>query len=130
MGRIVSAAGVINDQLDYYQAPDSIVRVINIPINNISLKTFYNNTLLSWTFVDGSMVLDSSIAAGKIYYNEIVDNPGYYTIRTYFDRVGFWRLIFVNSALNSEIIKEYDVLPVGAFSPSSGGLNASFIRSC
>ncbi len=132
MGRIVSAGAVIASQLDFFISAGSISRVVGIPVANLSLKVFFNNALLSWTLADGTLVSDSSISAGTVYFNEVSGSSGYYSLRTFFDRVGFWRLIVVNASLSVETIIEYDVLPAGAFSSGSGGggLIASFTKSC
>lgn len=129
MGRLVSAAAVVSDQLDFYATPGGIVRVTGIVPASLSLKVFANNVLLAWTLEDGTLVPDSSVVAGKVYFNEIGSSPGFYSVRTFFDRTGFWRLVFTNPGLGVEIVKEYDVLPADSFRPSTG-LNASFIKSC
>ena len=117
-------------QLDFFLRLGSINRVSGVPAVNISVKVFANNVLLPWSLIDGSIVPDSSVISGSIYFNEISSNPGFYSIRIFPDRIGFWRLVFLNSTLSTEIIKEFDAVPPGVLRPSTGGLNASTSKSC
>lgn len=117
MSRLVHAQALIYDQLDFFLSNTRI----SVPISSLQSKLFVNNQLLPWTLEDGTAIVDSSISASKIYYNEIAGNPGYNSLRFFPDRVGFWRLIITYSMI--EIIKEYDVTSA---KNSTGGLNASF----
>jgi hypothetical protein len=117
MSRQVHAQSVVYDQVDFFLGTNRI----SVPITSLESKLFVNNQLLPWTLEDGTTVLDISIAATKIYYNEIAGSPGYNSIRFFPDRIGFWRLSIKYSTI--EIIKEYDILGTKS---SSGGLNASF----
>lgn len=128
MSRLINAGSVVYDQLDWFNPNNSINRAPGLTIAAISFLGFVNNSVLIWNFADGTSVLDSSISAGTVYFNEITGQPGYYQIRFYPDRVGIWRLTFRQISLQIEIIKEYDVLPVGTLKPgaTSAGLIPSF----
>ncbi len=81
-----------------------------------------NNSVLFWPLVDGSSVPDSSVVAGNVYFNEIASCPGFYSVRFFPDRVGFFRFVFLHSGYSIEVEKDFDVLPPGVLRPSSGGL--------
>jgi hypothetical protein len=130
MDRLVSAGSIVYEQLDFFLPPGSTNRVTGIPAVNVSVRVFANNVLLPWSLIDGLIIPDSSVTSGSVYFNEISSNPGFYSVRIFPDRIGFWRLVFLNSTLSTEIIKEFDAIPPGVLRPSSGGLNASTSKSC
>ncbi len=127
MSRIVSAGTIAYSQADFYQSPGSILRVSGIIAANLTLTTFVNSSLLSWSVSDGLIVPDSSISAGTIYFNEIPGTSGFYLIRFFPDRVGFWRVILTYSGISQEVPLGFDVVPAGVFKAiPAGGLTASF----
>ena len=129
MGRLVSAGTVIHSQVDLYNPPGSITRQPGVQPIHVAMKAFVNGTELGWTLEDGSSVVDSSIAAGSVYFNEIAAEPGFYVVRFFADRVGFWRIVLTVSMVQSEPILEFDIIASGALKPGgSGGLNASFVK--
>jgi len=75
--------------------------------------------------LDGLTIPDSSISSGFVYFNEIPGSPGFYSVRFYPDRTGFWKLVYSIPTLPAEVIREFDVSPSG-LSSSANGLNASF----
>lgn len=125
MGRNVSSGSVIRAQADFYVVPGSASRVTGILSSDISLSTFFNNSILPWPIADGTSVPDSSISAGTVYFNEMSGSSGFYTVRFFPDRTGFWRLVLKNIALNVEVILEFDIS-----APTSlvSGLNATFSK--
>ncbi len=125
MGRLVSAGRVICDQIDIYIPANSVVRKQGENFTQLALVMFVDNNLLAWPLADGTNVPDSSISAGVVYFNQIAGAPGFYSVRFFPDRVGFWRLVFQEQALGEEIIRSYDVVPPLGSTPN--GLNASFI---
>lgn len=127
MGRSLPTTSIVRDQVDVFNPPTSFTRVTGISSSGLSVKTFINNSLISWPIVDGSSVSDSSVSSGKIYFNEIPGSPGFYSIRFYPDRVGFWRLVFIPSLTSVEIVREFDISP-SSFGNSTGGLNATFVK--
>ena len=129
MGRLVSAGCLVRDQIDLFTPPTSINRVVGEVPSQLVLTVFANNGVLAWPLVDGTNTPDSSISAGSVHFNEIVGAPGYYSLRFFPDRTGFWRLVVREQALGEEIIKEFDVVPAGFFNSGSSpnGLNATFI---
>jgi len=104
----------------------SINRVVGESYASLLLNIFVDNGLLAWPLADGTTVADSSVAAGTVYFNQISGAPGYYSVRFFPDRVGFWRLIFREMTLNEEVIRSYDVTPARP-GPASNELNASFV---
>lgn len=129
MGRLVSAGSIVRAQLDFFNSPTSIVRVPGISIIQTALTTFVDNSILGWSMVDGTLIPDASVASGYIYFNEITSSPGFYSIRFFPDRIGFWRIILLCPSLSQEKIIEFDVVAATTFAPTStGGLNASFVK--
>lgn len=126
MSRALPAACLIRDQLDIFSPADSITRATGIITSDLSVTLFLNNVKVNWSLMDGTSVSDSSISAGSIYFNPISGSSGYYAIRFFPDRVGFWRLVVRHASLSQEVIKEYDV--VAASTSSTSGLNASFVK--
>ncbi len=126
MSRLVSAGALILDQPDFYFPTGSIQRAQGIVPSNLSMQLFVNNQAIAWPLVDGTNVPDQNVSAGSVYFSAL-PTPGYYSLRMFFDRVGYWRLVLVHAGLGQQVIKEYDVVPAGAFKPSAGGgLSASF----
>lgn len=91
----------------------------------MAVKTFANNSALPWPVADGTSLPDSSISAGTVYFNEIPGAPGYYSLRFYPDRTGFWRLVVKSTSTDSESVLEFDV---DAPASVAGGLNATFTK--
>lgn len=128
MGRQVSAGSIVYGQPDIYVPIGSNVRPAGVQASSLSVAVFVNNARSSWSLLDGTLVQDASIAAGNIYFNEVMGSSGYYSVRFFPDRTGFWRVILRNPSLQLEWVLEYDVLPSGLFNPSGGGLIASFVK--
>ena len=126
MTRLVATGSVISDQLAVYDPPNTFSRPAGLTIADFSLTVFANNENLTWTLVDGTSVLNSAISPGFIYLNEIATNPGFYSIRWYPDRIGFWNLTIPCTVNSVEYILEYDVVPNSFFANSNQGLIASF----
>jgi hypothetical protein len=122
MGRLISAGTLAYEQLDFFFPPGSTSRIAGIPASSLQMWLFVNNQILSWPLVDGTMTADSSIVAGSIYFNEISSSPGFYSVRFFPDRVGFFRIVFLSQSYSIELEKAFDVLPPGVLRPSSGGL--------
>jgi hypothetical protein len=126
MARQVPAGCLIRDQIDLYMPNGSINRVTGESYTSLGLAVFADNSVIAWPLADGTTVADSSVSAGTIYFNEIVGSPGYYSVRFFPDRIGFWRLIFREATLGEEVILSYDVTPARP-GPASNELNATFV---
>jgi len=127
MSRLLAAGAVVYEQLDFYNPPT--MRATGVVPANLTLTLFLNNQLLSWPLEDGSVVADSSISAGSVYFNEISGSPGYYSVRFFPHQIGYWRLIIRHSAFSQEEKKEFDIIASGSLKPTSAaGLNASFVQ--
>lgn len=127
MGRLLSAAALVRDQIDLYLPPGSVNRAQGYSVSGLSLALFFNNALVAWPLVDGSLVPDSSVSAGTVYFNEIQGSPGFYAVRFFPDSVGFWRVVLTAANIQTERILEYDIAPAGSKS-GQGGLIASFVE--
>lgn len=127
MGRTVTAGALARDQVDIYNPPNGFTRSTGVVSAGVSVTCFVNNAPVSWPVADGTSVQDSSISAGMVYFNEIAGSPGFYALRFFPDRVGYWRLVVSIASTSVEAIKEYDVIsaPQGN---ASGGLNATFVK--
>jgi hypothetical protein len=126
MNRLVSAGSVISDQLAVYNPPNTFTRPVGLVVSDFSLIVFANNEELTWNLLDGTSVLNSAISPGSIYFNEISTNPGYYAIRWYPDRIGYWNLSLTCSLNSVEYLLQYDVVPNAFFNNPNQGLIASF----
>lgn len=128
MGRIIPAGSIARDQLDFYSPPGSFVRLTGISPAELQTSIFVNNSPLNWLVVDGSSVPDSSVVAGRIYFNEINGSPGFYSIRFFPDKVGFWRFVAYHPSGNEQR-REFDAVPAGTFNPfAHAGLTATFSK--
>src|SRR4051812_42649719 len=127
--RLISAGAVARAQVDFYAPPTSSVREAGILPATLSLSTFFNNSPIMWPLRDGTTVVDSSVVAGIVYFNEIVGAPGFYSVRFFPDKIGFWRLSVNNPSLGVECNLEFDAVAPNAFqhTPGNAGLVASFI---
>lgn len=121
MGRSVLAGSLVRGQPDFYFPIGTFNRVNDLQSTDVTIKLFVNNQVLSWTLLDGSAIPDSSISAGSVYFNQILSSPGFYSVRFYPDRVGFWRLSITAGSFES--LLEFDVNPAA---PQSPGLTATF----
>jgi hypothetical protein len=126
MGRLVTSGQIVYDQIDFYIPAGSINRATGVIAASLSLNIFVDNCLLSWPLADGTNISNFQISAGTVYFNEIAGSSGYYSVRFFPDRIGFWRLIFQNATLSEEAIRSYDVIPARP-GPASNELNASFV---
>jgi hypothetical protein len=128
MSRLVSAGALVRDQLDLF-VPNTGTRAVGVQAVAMSVRVFVNNSTMPWVLADGTTVPDSSASAGTVFVNEIHDSPGFYSVRFFPDRVGYWRVVVSIPSLSAEVSKDFDVVVAGYFgsAPSgSGGLTASF----
>ena len=125
MGRLLSAGQIVRDQIDIYIPAGSVNRKAGENFTQLVLVSFVDNNLIAWPLADGTNVPDSSISAGVVYFNQIAGAPGFYSIRFFPDRIGYWRLVFQEQALGEEVILSYDIIPPQGSAPN--GLNATFI---
>jgi hypothetical protein len=130
MGRLISAGALAYEQLDFFFPSGSISRATGITASDLRMSLFVNNTFLHWDLTDGAAVPDSAISSGHVYFNEISGSPGYYSVRFFPDRVGYFRFVFIHSAYSIELEKEFDILPPGVLRPSSGGVIPSTGSRC
>jgi len=127
MSRLISAGTIAYAQADFFQPKGSINRLSGIVAASLSVKVFANSSALTWPLVDGGGISNSGISSGSVYFEEISGASGFYLVRFFPDRVGFWRIIFSYPALQQEVALEFDVVPANVFKATvKGGLTASF----
>jgi len=122
MARTIIAGKLAFDQLDFI-TPGTIQRVSGIQVSDLSALLFWNGSVTSWALADGSSIQDCSIAAGSVYFNEVIGVTGYYLVRFLPDKIGYWRLVVRHAGMGVEQIRDYDAVAAG---PTFSGLNASF----
>ena len=122
-GRLVRVNQTVIDQADYFQL-DGFTRVPGLNVTNLTAQVFFNNILQPWPLTDGTIISDSQIAAGKLYFHEITGAPGNYSLRIRPNNPGYWRVILVYPAGQQILAQDYDV----SAEPLTvkGGLKASF----
>jgi hypothetical protein len=126
MERSIPTGSLVRAQADFFNPAGSFTRVTGLAYTAVSVNVFFNNAAVVWGVSDGSSTQDSSISSGSIYFHEISGNPGFYSVRFYPDRVGYWRVVLkTTSPVSSESIMEFDVVPTANLLP---GLNASFAK--
>jgi hypothetical protein len=123
-GRLIPINRVVIDQADIF-APDDFTRITGLTIADLTATLFYNNLAQPWAFVDGSTVTDAQAASGNIYFNEIIGQPGFYSVRFRPNAVGFWRLCLSYDAGSRALSFGYDAVP--EMPPVASGLKASFV---
>lgn len=122
----MSSGVIIYDQIVIVDPLNSQDRVLDVLVGDLSLNLFVNNVKYNWDILDGSSVLDSNISPGSIYFNEISGSPGFYSVRFYPDKTGYWYTSYVYSVNSLEIVRDYDLVPRNFFGSSSSGIVASF----
>jgi hypothetical protein len=119
--RIIPAGSIAYGQVDIYLPGPGFNRIVGLNASAASLTAFINNAQLTWTLMNGTSIPDSSVSAGFVYFNEILGSAGYYSVRFFPDRTGFWRIILKFSSIPAEIVLEYQVAPAGLFEPQAKG---------
>lgn len=123
-GRLVPINRVVIDQADIF-APDDFTRITGLTVADLTGILFYNNLAQPWPLVDGTTVTDAQVAVGKVYFNEIIGQPGFYSVRFRPNAVGFWRLSLSYDAGSRALAFGFDV--VAEQPPVASGLKASFV---
>jgi len=124
-GRLIPINRAVIDQADFF-APDDFTRITGLTTADITSTLFFNNVAQPWALTNGALVTDAQVAAGKVYFNEITGQPGFYSVRFRPNAVGFWRLVLAYSAGSRTVLLGFDVLPEPPIVAS--GLKASFVK--
>ncbi len=122
--RQVTANQTISDQADFFTG-DDFTRVTNLAVTDIQLKVFWDNQLQPWALTDGSLINNTQVVAGFVYWTSIPGALGYYAVRWRPMATGYWRIALNYTSGAQFTLLDYDVLA----EPSSGpqtGLRASF----
>lgn len=119
MARHIFAGRVAFSHADFIESGN---RKSGIEWLDVEAKVFFNGEILPWPISDGSNTPDSSIGSGVIYFNEVVGAVGFYLVRFFPDKTGFWRVVLKHSE-TKEVTLEFDVSSSTQF---SSGLLASF----
>ena len=123
-GRLIPINRVVIDQADIF-APDDFTRVVDLVVADLTATLFYNNVAQPWVFLTGVTVTDAQVAAGNIYFNQIIGQPGFYSVRFRPNAVGFWRLALSYTAGTRALALGFDVVP--EIPMVASGLKASFV---
>lgn len=123
--RFVLHNETVIDQADFL-GPDVFTRIYGLTIPQIQFDLFYNNMLMPWTPTDGTSVVDGQVVSGKVYWSEIPNRLGFYSVRFRPNAVGYWRLVLTYAAGQQIYATDYDVFGT----PPSGqdGLQYSFVK--
>ncbi len=109
MSQTVSSSSVAYAQPDFFLAGS---RLTGIVPNDLTPSVFANDVLLAWPLEDGSEVPDSAIQAGTVYFNEISSRPGFYSLRFWVDRVGYWRIVLLHQTAGEASVDVSSSTPV------------------
>jgi hypothetical protein len=123
-GRLIPINRVVIDQADIF-APDDFTRILGLTIADITSTLFFDNVAQPWVLTNGSTVTDAQVAAGKVYFNEITGQPGFYSVRFRPNAVGFWRLVLTYPVGSRVVGLGFDVVP--ELPVVASGLKASFV---
>jgi hypothetical protein len=126
-GREVYANQIVFDQADFFQL-DGYTRVTGLTIANLTVEVFSNNQPVGWNLVAGQPITDAQVVSGRVYFNEIAGQPGYYNIRLRPNAVGFWRVVLSYPSGTQRLAQDYDVLPEAV--RQAAGLKPSFTSKC
>lgn len=124
-GRLVQINQVILDQADFFEV-DGYTRVTGLTPADLVCKVYFNNVLQSWAFVDGSSTTDAQTRAGSVYWCEVPNSPGIYSVRFRPNVVGYWRLLISYPVGIQTIAQDFDIVP--QYPLTDSGLLASFTR--
>jgi hypothetical protein len=119
MARVIVAGRCSFFQPDFFEAGQ---RKTGVTWAELTLRAFSNGALLAWPLANGAGVPDSSVSSGAVYFDEVVGCAGFYRLRFFPDRVGYWRLVLQHPTAG-ECSLEFDSVPA---QPSSSGLTAQF----
>ena len=120
MARTIAAGRVAFAQSDFFE---SEVRKQGVVWSDLQLSLFVDGLPFQWAVADGVPISDTSIGAGSVFFNEVSGAVGFYLVRFFPDRTGFWRIVLRHSALGVESILEFDAIPQV---PQTSGLIAKF----
>ena len=124
MSRTVFGNRTVLDQADFL-LPDDFTRVTGLTTASITSTLFFDNVAQPWTLLSGVGVTDVQVVSGKVYFNEITGQPGFYSVRFRPNAVGFWRLVlaypagFRIQAFGIDVVPEPPIV--------APGLKASFV---
>lgn len=124
-GRIVQANQVVLDQVDFFLG-DGFTRATGLLPGDLVSQIFYNNIIQPWPLVTGTGVTDAQVASGKVYFEEIPGNPGFYNVRFRPNALGFWRNLLTYPPGLQISAQDFDVVLAGPVTEQ--GLTASFIK--
>ncbi len=127
-GRQVYVNQAVLDQADFFE-PDGFTRVVGLTFGQVVGEMFFNNIPQAWVLADGVGVPDSQVVSGKVYYHEIANQPGHYSVRFRPNAVGYWRLLITYTAGQQITAQDYDVLAAQT-TPTDQGLKATFVKPC
>lgn len=125
MARISYQGKLLFDQIDVLDPTDSS-RVSGLTYEDFEVFLFKDNSAKYWFLQDGSSLVNQSISSGSVYFNEIPNSPGFYSVRFFPDGIGYWRIILRRILTGQWYSADYDVIPNPYSGSNSSGLIASF----
>ncbi len=111
----LSPGELFRGQAEFFSSGVRVQGSIN---SDLVLRVFHNNSLQTWNLADGSSVADSSISSGFVYFHQIPSANGFYSVRLFPDKIGYWRIHFFHNPSSSSYSLDFDVRSF--CSPSSG----------
>lgn len=125
MGRLVQSNQAVRSQADFFGV-DHFTRVTGLTTSQVSSTLFFNNVLQPWILTDGTILSDTQLSSGNVYWNEIPGSPGFYSVRFVPFAVGYWRVVLTYPTGSQTVSNDFDVVAVPP--PVDDGLKTSFIR--
>lgn len=120
MARTIQSGRLAFAQVDFFESGH---RKTGVVPTDLQMRAFVDGSVLSWGLTDGTFVSNSGVGAGSVFFNEVIGATGYYLVRFFPDRPGFWRFVLLHPVLGTEVICEFDAVPS---LPSVSGLQSSF----
>lgn len=120
MARLIASGRLAYCQADFFESGS---RKTGVQYIDVQARVFVDGVVLPWIISDGTFVPDSGVGAGSVFFNEVAGASGFYLVRFFPDRPGFWRIVISHPVLGVEIIREFDAVPP---TPTTSGLLASF----
>ncbi len=105
--RLVQFNQVVFDQVDIFLT-DQFTRVTGLLPTDVTLTLSLNNALVTWPLVNGATVLDTQVAAGTVYWNQLTN--GAYGVRFFPNQLGHWNLSITYPGSSQIVTIDYDVV--------------------
>jgi len=105
--RTVSVNQVIFDQADIFLT-DQFTRAAGVLITDVTLSLLFNNATVNWPLVPGASILDTQVASGSVYWNNLPNSV--YGLRFLPNSLGHWTLSIRDPGHSQLVCLSYDVI--------------------